>query len=135
VDGTYIPLAYRPSRHGKDYFCRKKFYSLTAFIISDHYERIQYIYVGFPGFVHDSRIFFNSKLWLNSSYFFQEQEYLLPDSAFPVSTKTMCPYKQPQSLQPRTTTFNTCLASIRAKVEHCIGMLKGRFQSLRGLQV
>ena len=33
------------------------------------------------------------------------------------------------------TTFNTMLAKGRIKVEHCIGILKGRFQRLRELRV
>jgi hypothetical protein len=62
MDGTYIPLAYRPSRHGKDYFCRKQFYSLTTLIVFYHYRRIIYIYAGFPGSAHDSRAFVNNKI-------------------------------------------------------------------------
>lgn len=31
--------------------------------------------------------------------------------------------------------FNSAVASVRVKVKNCVGILKGRFQSLRGCRV
>lgn len=93
MDSTYIRLAYRPSKHGEDYFCRKQFYSLTALIVCDHNARIMHVSVGFPGSVHDGRVFLDSKIWLNADAFFEAQEYVIADSAFPLSSVCICPYK------------------------------------------
>ncbi|KAI9611499.1 hypothetical protein H4Q26_008452 [Puccinia striiformis f. sp. tritici PST-130] len=62
----------------------------------------------------------NSELKLKESDLFTPGKYLIADSGFPVETNVK--------------RFNHHLSSIRVCNEHCIGILKGRFQSLRGLR-
>jgi len=134
VDSTYIALSYKPSKNGEDYYCRNEVYAVVALIVCDHKGKITYIHVGFPGSSTDSHVFLNSRLWLSREDLFHGEEYLLADSAFPLSAICIPPFKETSS-QPDDVEFDGHLASVRVKSDHCIGMLKGRFPSLRGLQV
>jgi hypothetical protein len=73
-------------------------------------------------------------LFTNKQQFFTSREYLLGDSAFSMSPIMVPAYKKgPHGvISEEKSYFNTMLAKIRIKSEHCIGLLKGRFQRLRG---
>ena len=68
--------------------------------------------------------------------FFTPGEYILGDSAFSKSPVLVQSFKKDANtgyLDPKKEFFNSKLASLRIKSEHCIGMLKGRFQCLKKL--
>ena len=70
--------------------------------------------------------------------YFSKYEYLLGDSAFSDSSVMVQSFKKArlESQLPRDKElFNTHVAGIRIKSEHCIGILKGRFQILKGMNV
>ncbi|XP_055344565.1 uncharacterized protein LOC129592532 [Paramacrobiotus metropolitanus] len=136
VDGTDIVLAVKPALNGEDYFSRKKSYSLSAMVVCDDNKRITYTCCGFTGATHDSRVYKNTELWRNSGKYFKKDEYILADSAYAVSTTVLPPYRKGEkerSIANRR--FNKQHSRLRVKVEHCIGMLKNRFQCLKGLRV
>jgi hypothetical protein len=45
------------------------------------------------------------------------------------------PYKSPERDDPDNAIFNNHVSFVRVRSEHCIGFLKGRFQSLKGLRL
>ena len=47
----------------------------------------------------------------------------------------MAPFKRPERDEPDNEAFNKRVSMLRIRSEHAIGFLKGRFQSLRDLQV
>jgi hypothetical protein len=47
----------------------------------------------------------------------------------------VAPYKKPERDLPRNEEFNNHVSMVRIRSEHCIGYLKGRFQSLKSLRV
>ncbi|KAI9907541.1 hypothetical protein PsorP6_016535 [Peronosclerospora sorghi] len=68
----------------------------------------------------------NCDLVHNKYRMFSGREYLLADSGFvPDLTGTSIPNKK----------INKQLSSFRVCNKHCIGLLKGRFQSLKGLRL
>jgi hypothetical protein len=87
------------------------------------------IYVGWPGSTHDNRVFRNSKIYLNHINFFDNKQYLLGDSAYCPSPIVIPAFKKSanQRMPVSKQYFNTKLAHIRIKAEHCIGVLKGRY--------
>ncbi|KZT39960.1 hypothetical protein SISSUDRAFT_984079, partial [Sistotremastrum suecicum HHB10207 ss-3] len=57
------------------------------------------------------------------------------DSAYTVSERVIPIHKKPAALEPANAAFDKMVSTIRVRSEHCMGALKGRFQSLRGLRV
>lgn len=67
----------------------------------------------------------------NPLSFFAPGEYLLGDSAYGVSFPfIVTPYKRPAALKPANARFNYLLSKARIGIEHCIGIMKGRFPIL-----
>ena len=135
VDGTLIGLGFKPSRSGEDYFTRKGTYAINAMIVCDDQKRIRHVFAGFPGSAHDQRVFSYSKLAAESTKFFANTEYLLADCAYPVSEITIPTYKKPAADLLENKRFNERHSQARITAEHTIGMLKGRFQSLKSLRM
>ena len=137
IDGTLLPLSSRPLLHGENYLSRKKYYAIVMLVVNDDDARILYYHIGWPGSVHDNRVWRTCKLCTNSESFFSPKEYLLGDSAFTASSVMVPPFKATSGavLQPNQVAFNTLLAKPRVKAEHCIGILKGRFPLLKGIRM
>jgi DDE superfamily endonuclease len=137
IDGTLLPLASRPLVHGENYLSRKKFYAIVMLVVCDDKSRILYYHVGWPGSVHDNRVWRNCRLYRHHGQFFSKRQYLLGDSAFTASSIMIPPFKSRvgANLSTNRTAFNTLLAKPRVKSEHCIGILKGRFPLLRDIRL
>lgn len=135
IDGTLLPLATKPMLHGENYHSRKKRYAVAMLVVCDDQARITYYHVGWPGSVHDNRVWRNCKLCKKQDEMFADKEYLLGDSAFTAGPHMVPPFKTipGQQLTHNQTEFNTLLAKPRVKSEHCIGRLKGRFPLLRNI--
>jgi len=137
IDGTLIPLESKPMIDGEDYYSRKGKYGISTLIVCDDAKRIRYIYAGWPGCAHDMRVYENSALGIRPHQFFSRYEYLLADSGYSPNATIIPAFKRlpSQPLTREQTIFNYRLSNIRVRVEHCIGILKARFQSLRGLRI
>lgn len=94
-------------------------------------------YPGYTGNAHDFRVFRVTTLRNNPGSHFQNGEYLLADSAYAPSLTIVPIIKKSgkKDLSREEKDFNFCHANTRVTIEHCIGILKGRFQSLRGLRI
>jgi hypothetical protein len=57
------------------------------------------------------------------------------DSAYSVSPRVIPVHKKPAADLLENRQFDTAVAHIRIRSEHCMGALKGRWQSLRGLRI
>jgi hypothetical protein len=138
-DGTLFPFAFRPeTEDAPDYKGRKLGYTLTCMVICDDRRFIRHYLTGWPGSVHDNRIFGMTNLAKMPALYFSSKEYLLGDSAF-LSRWFMVPaYKNLPgpggSLTTEQERFNTCLGSARVVSEHTIGLLKCRFPWLRHIR-
>ena len=94
VDGTHLGLAFKPELDGEDYWTRKQSYAVSAMVVCDDFKRIRYLNLGWPGSVHDQRIYQNSSLNKKPNLYFALREYILGDSAF-TNTPTVVPaYKK-----------------------------------------
>ena len=61
IDGTHVPII-APRQHHTDYYNRKGYYSIVAQVVCDHEYRVLNIAAGWPGRVHDARVFANSSV-------------------------------------------------------------------------
>lgn len=137
VDGTLVVFENRPAIHSEDFFNRKGRYGLATMIVCDDHRRIRYMLTGWPGCSHDTRVFNNSSLGTNPQDLFADGEYVLADSGYPPTPYVVPAFKRPRGhqLSASESHFNCLLSAIRVRVEQCIGILKGRFQSLKGLRI
>jgi DDE superfamily endonuclease len=136
IDGTLLPLEFKPSLNGEDYYSRKGCYAINALITCDDASRIRNVVVGWPGSVHDNRVWQTSFLYQSRADHFSNKEYILGDSAFTPSNVLIPSYKKPRGAKmlPSQELFNTLLAKPRVRSEHCIGLLKGRFQLFKRIR-
>ena len=137
-DGTLFPLASSPrTGDAADYNGRKFKYTITCFIINDDKRRIRSYIAGWPGSVHDNRVFGQMSVDKKHKEHFGPCEYILSDSALENCDYVVSAFKKPP-LQPipiRNERFNTKLARARILAEHTIGILKGRFPWLKTINM
>ena len=62
IDGTHIPII-RPQYSSADYYNRKGFYSIIMQGLVDFRGIFMVVYIGWPGKVHDARVFANSRVF------------------------------------------------------------------------
>ena len=82
MDGTTLPLQLKPKTNGEDYYTRKGFYAVHVLLTCDDTAKVRHLVVGWPGSVHDNRVWRNCKINRNKSKFFTKKQYILTDSAF-----------------------------------------------------
>uniref|UniRef100_T1GFH7 DDE Tnp4 domain-containing protein n=1 Tax=Megaselia scalaris TaxID=36166 RepID=T1GFH7_MEGSC len=67
IDGTHIRIRCPKNRHD-EYYNYKHFYSIQAQVVSSSQLLFTDVFVGYPGSVHDSRVFRNSPLYRRGNY-------------------------------------------------------------------
>lgn len=87
------------------------------------------------GSAHDSSAFEHTAAAKYPDWFFKGKEFAWADSAYTVNSRTIPVHKQPASFNPRNAFFDKHVSRLRVRSEHCMGALKGRWQSLRGLRL
>ena len=103
-------------------------------VICDVDKRIIMMHVGCPGSCADSTVFKWMAQYKKPHKYFSPGEYLLADSAYGLSMTCIPAYKAPAANHPDNASFNYCLARSRVHNEHCIGVLKSRWGSLREMR-
>lgn len=129
IDGTHIPIR-RPPERGIDYYNRKDYYSVVLQGVVKDDLQFTNAYTGWPGKVHDARVFRNSVLFENGPVLCGNG-HILGDSAYPNLHYILAPYRDNGRLTPAQKRYNKTHSSIRSSVERAFGLLKGRFVRLR----
>lgn len=141
IDGSHIPIK-APPNNPRDYFNRKGYYSIILQAVVDSYGQFIDVTVGWPGSVHDARIFTNSRIYdrMQNNSLFPDQKLnirgcdvpllMLGDPAYPLLPNLLKPFSDNGRLTPEQFVFNNRLSSCRIVVEHAFGRLKGRWRSL-----
>ncbi|XP_065423564.1 uncharacterized protein LOC135975661 [Chrysemys picta bellii] len=139
IDGTHIPIL-APDHQASQYINRKGYFSMVLQALVDHRGRFTNINVGWPGKVHDARVFRNSGLFrqLQQGIYFPDHKItvgnvempivILGDPAYPLMPWLMKPYTG--ALDSEKELFNYRLSKCRMVVECAFGRLKGRWRSL-----
>lgn len=142
VDGTHVSIQ-KPRLHGEAYFNRKSQYSIVLQACVDAHGLFTDVNIGWPGRVHDARIWKQSSLYdraLKGTILrdvgpamvegVEVWPYLCGDAAYGATSFMVPPFKG-QNLPPAMDWFNYRQSGTRIAVEKAFGRLKGRFQSLR----
>lgn len=94
----------------------------------DHTRKFIDILSGYPGSVHDSRIFRNSPLYQNHLYP-PKGHFIIGDSGYPCRLNPIAivtPFREP--LTPAKHAFNLAFSRARVIIEHAFGMIKIRWR-------
>ena len=141
IDGTHIRMQ-KPKDSGPDYFSRYQQYDVVVQAVVNGEKRFLDVAAGFPGSMHDARIFKNSaicqkimngELLNEPTVRVQNREvkpFLLGDSAYPISTSLLKPYPE-GTRDPKEIHFNKELSRARVSVECAFGILKRRWRILQ----
>jgi hypothetical protein len=133
LDGTHIILANAPGKDPEAFFNRKKQYSIQCQAFVDAEGVFTDFLVGWPGSVHDARVYRSSGFYQNKSDYIVGEDFILADSAYPISPFCITPFKPART--PSEHNFNFVHSRNRVVVENAFGRLKGRFPSLRNLSI
>ena len=128
VDGVHIPIQSPGGPDAELYRNRKGFFSINCQVVCDHKHKLTNVVARWPGSVHDSRIWNNSKLCREFENG-EREGILLADSGYPLSRQMMVPFDYPCSNRIRGR-FNRSLCRSRVFVEQTIGNWKRRFPIL-----
>jgi len=132
IDGTHFILQNAPQKEKYLYFTRKKRYALHCQGIVDHRGIFINYDVGWPGSVHDAKVYRNSHFYSNRSSLIKGNDFLIGDSAYPLSPFLIKPFSKPNEDQVM---FNRIFSSHRIVVEHSFGRIKNRFSGIREISV
>nr|XP_048677691.1 uncharacterized protein LOC125622988 [Caretta caretta] len=139
IDGTHFPIL-APEHQASEYIKCKGYFSILLQAPVDHKGHFTNINMGWPGKVHDARVFRNSGLFQKrqEGTFFPDQKItvgdvempivILGDPAYPLMPWLMKPYTG--SLNSTQELFNCRLSKCRMVVECAFGCLKARWCSL-----
>ncbi len=133
IDGTHFILNEAPVQDLTAFFTRKKRYAIQYQGIVDFKGIFINYVIGWPGSVHDARVYSNSDFFLNRTEYIEGEDYILGDSAYPISPFLISPFKNPSNHRQRQ--FNFIHSKHRVVVEHAFGRLKARFKALKEVSV
>ncbi|KAF5378451.1 hypothetical protein D9615_007041 [Tricholomella constricta] len=92
--------------------------------------------IGLPGSQHDATAWNQTRLPLDHENLLGPQDFVWADSAYPLKSWCQAPYKEPEKSDClENTVHNYHVSKVRIRSEHCMGYLKGRWSSLRGLRL
>ncbi|XP_031328585.1 putative nuclease HARBI1 [Photinus pyralis] len=136
IDGCHIDIK-APKESSVMYVNRKGRPSIILQAVCDHNCSFTDCFIGFPGSVHDARVFSKSGMQerCNNDQFFPNDSHILGDSAYPLSQHVLVPYKDNGHLTRKQTKFNVIHASTRVTIERAFGLLKGRWRRLNYLEL
>ncbi|XP_062576534.1 putative nuclease HARBI1 [Saccostrea cucullata] len=129
VDGSQIPIK-APTENPNSYYNRKKFHSLVLLASCNADLLFTYVWTGNPGSTHDATVLRSSELFQQAENLIPRGYYILGDSAFPLLSWMVTPFRDYGNLSRDQRLFNTCHWKTRQVIERCFGLLKSRFRRL-----
>ncbi|XP_033759034.1 protein ANTAGONIST OF LIKE HETEROCHROMATIN PROTEIN 1-like [Pecten maximus] len=136
IDGSYINLSGQATECRASYINRKGNSSMQLQAVCDHEMKFIDVYTGWPGSVHDSRVFKASPLF---NYLEQNgivnDGHILGDSAYPLQNYLLTPYRDNGHLNNYQKRYNFLQSSCRSVIERTFALLKGKFRRLKYLDM
>ena len=138
LDGSHIPIA-APVEHHTDYYNRKGWYSIVLQGLVDHRYCFTDVYTGWPGSVHDARVFSQSSLYRKgtSGTLYPNWTVSIAGEDIPIVILgdsllnwLMKPFPHKGALSQGQKKYNYHLSTARVVSENAFGRLKGRWRCL-----
>ncbi|XP_029173399.1 putative nuclease HARBI1, partial [Nylanderia fulva] len=134
IDGSHIRID-KPSEDPVAYINRKHYFSVHMQGTVNEQKKFLDVLIGYPGSVHDARVFANSSLAEDLPIFCGNGSILLGDAAYPCLLQLITPYRDNGHLTQAQRNFNRIHSQCRISVEHGFGILKQRFRQLYFLKL
>jgi len=135
TDGATFLLAYQLALHPWAYYDRKQRYSLNGLITCDWDCRITNCVLGCTGAAPDTYVQSTAAWHRRPNVYFTNGQYLLGDMGMLYSRHVIGPFKEPECAFAEHRNYDHQLARLQVKSEHAIGILKGRWGSLKELRL
>lgn len=134
IDGSHLPII-APKDHQASYVNRKGYHRILLQGICDGKKQFLGCYAGEAGSIHDACLFRRSEIGRQFGVLQLPQDsHLIGDSAYPLGTKLMVPYKDNGHLSNIQKNYNTKHSKSRVIIEQAFALLKGRFRRLKLLE-
>ena len=143
IDGTHIPIV-APSKCQAEYVNRKGYHSIIMQAVVDCNYLYRDLVIGWPGSVHDARVFSNSSIFKkgNEGNLFPDDltaeiqgvamsPFIVADPAYPLLPWVLKGFPRSDDQPRRERVFNYRLSRARMTVENTFGRWKGRFIRFR----
>lgn len=126
LDCTHIEIL-KPRAFGNVFINRKGYPSFNTLAVCNSNYKFIYVDCRFPGSVHDSRVYRESKIFdvLHDNQTNRHAALVLADTGFPITPATIVPFKDVLNRQQHH--FNQFLRADRIIIEHAFGQMKKRF--------
>ncbi|KAK4885738.1 hypothetical protein RN001_002009 [Aquatica leii] len=139
IDGTHIPIT-PPIKDQTSYCNRHHYHSMILQAVCTADYSFTDVFAGYPGSVHDARVFYNSPLGRKIDtaplqLFPNVNNHILGDSAYKCTSYVLTPFRDDGHLSRQQKNFNYKLSATRVFIEQCFGLLKGRFRILKHVNV
>lgn len=136
IDGSEIRLAEAPIKSHELYFSRKRQYAIKIQAVCDRNLSIRQLTIGYPGSVHDAKIFSNCPLARHPHRYLSNGQWIAGDSAYPLKQFLITPFRKNSSEHSKEVRekFNKYFSQYRVRIENCFGLLKEKFSSLKELK-
>ena len=133
IDGSHIRISGK-EEFKINYINRKNYPSINLQGVCDHQMLFTDAYAGWPGSVHDARVFANSDLKQriveDQMSLFPGNTFIIGDAAYRLETYLLTPYKG-YGLNAKQTRYNYIHSASRMVIERAFGLLKSRFCRLQ----
>jgi hypothetical protein len=135
IDGTHVKIS---GQVDNSYIDRNHNYSLHIQLICDAKRVFTDVFCGFPGSVHDQRVFRNSPVYqflVSENSNLSQEQHLIGDSAYKLEKFIMTPFRHNNRLNASEREYNFRHSSARMVIENAIGQLKGKWRRLKFLEI
>lgn len=137
IDVSEIPIS-KPLVDSISYYSRKQKYTIKVQAVCDANMLYTNVFVGKPGSCHDAAVWRVSGLYnniRNEVVNIPEQYHIIGDKAYPLDVFLLTPYRDNGQLNEEQKRFNTCLSSMRIRIENAFAFTKCKFRRLKDLHM
>jgi len=125
IDGCHIPIS-APDYCQNDYLDRNHMDSVNLMAVCDANKKFTYCFAGYPGSVHNRRVFANSALGqavdtFSRQHFPSSRYHIVGDSAFQLQPHVMVLYRDTGALTAVQLHYNKRLAQTHRIVKNAFG--------------
>jgi len=132
VDGIVFPFESAPGFNATAWKTKKHGSAMGCTVVCDHTGRFTLVSTGYEGSMSDRQAYRKTPLYTNKEDYFGEDQYLLADIDYDVSTTMIAPYED-STASDDDREFNSLHEEAQDTIIYSLGWLRLKWSSLQGL--